>query len=369
MTISAPANSGIFTGTGTLQTNGGTLNLATANTSTQGRLLMGGAGSALNLNTQNLTITTDYTNAQSGTGNAFDRRAGVSGTGLILAGGDATQTITGAGVSNGNTANATLTLGNVRVGSTTFNYQVANTGTTGSSLRGAIQTNVNGASLTDIRLSGTGVSAGNYPTGAPGNSTGDLAVTFTTASAGTVAPLTGQVLNLTSNFSNITDQKLNIVFGSGAAAYNVAVGNATSPVQIAAQRVGGSNTAALSVANSAAPGAFSEDLNASFASAGGAATGSGAIVGRLAGTSNTGTGAILVGVDTSAGGAKTGTVTLNYQTAGTVNGVGNGLGSASAGSQGVTVNGNVYTTAVAQVKHLTHQYAKRHQGWPGAGAA
>ena len=75
----------------------------------------------------------------------------------LLAGGDVAQAITGAGVTNGNTANATLTLGNVRVGSTTFNYQIANTGTTGPSLRGAIQTTVNGGSLTDGRLTGSGV--------------------------------------------------------------------------------------------------------------------------------------------------------------------------------------------------------------------
>jgi hypothetical protein len=65
------------------------------------------------------------------------------------------QAITGTGVSNGDTTNATLTINNVRVGATTFNYQIANNGTTGPALRGAIQTNVNGANLTDARLSGT----------------------------------------------------------------------------------------------------------------------------------------------------------------------------------------------------------------------
>ena len=352
LTISTPGNGGasVLTGTGTLQTSGGTLNLATANASTQGKLLMGGAGSALNLNSQNLTITNDYTNAQSGTGNGFNRRAGVSGTGQILAGGNAAQAITGAGVTNGNTGSATLTLGNVRVGATTFNYQVANTGTSGPSLRGAIQTSVNGANLSDARLSGTGVTAGNYNTGAPGGNTGNLGVTITVANAGVIAPLTGQVLNLRSNFDNIADQKLNIVLGSGAKAYNAAVGSAASPVQVANQRVGGSNSALLSVSNTAPSGAFSEDLNASFGGASGAAIGSGSILGRLAGTSNTGSGAITVGVDTSIAGARTGGVTLNYQTAGAVNGVSNGLGVASVGSQVVTVNGNVFQVAAGAIQ-------------------
>ncbi len=339
-----------LTGTGSLQVDStGVMNLSNAANS-QGKLIMGAAGSVLNIGTQNLTINNDYTNLGAGTGNSFDRRAGVNGAGLILAGGNAAQAITGSGVTNGNTANATLTLGNVRVGSTTFNYQVANTGNAGPSLRGAIQTSVNGASLNDARLSGAGATASNYNTGAPGGNSGDLGVTFTAANAGALAPLSGQVLNLRSNFGNIADQKLNIVLAGGAAAYNAAVGNAASPVQVANQRTGGSNTAAVLVTNSAPAGSFSEDLNASVASVSGAATGSGSITGRLAGTNNTGLGAISVGVNTASAGAKTGGVTLAYQTAGAVNGVGNGLGTASVGSQPVTVNGNVYLMAAGAIQ-------------------
>ncbi|MEO7115322.1 MAG: choice-of-anchor D domain-containing protein, partial [Caldimonas sp.] len=348
--IAAPGNSGVLAGTGTLQIGGGALNLATLSDSTQGKLLIGAAGSTLNLGGNNLILTNDYTNAQSGTGNAFDRRAGVSGAGKILAGGNATQVITGANVSNGTTANATLTLGNMRVGTTTYDYQVANVGMTGPTLRGAIQTNVNGASLTDARLSGTGVTAGNYVTGAPGSSTGSLAVTFAAANAGALAPLSGQSINLRSNFENIADQKLNIVFANGASAYNAAIGSATTPVQVANQRIGGSNTAGVTIANTALAGSFSEDLNASVGATTGMATGIGSISGRVAGTNNTGVGAINVGVDTTAAGARTGTVTVNYQTAGTVNGVSNGLAAAGVGSQAVTVNGNVYQAATGAIQ-------------------
>jgi PEP-CTERM motif len=341
---------GALTGTGTLQTAGGTLNLAIAGPSTQGKLVMGGAGSALNLNTQNLTITSDYTNAQSGIGNSFDRRAGVSGTGLILAGGNAAQAITGNGVSNGGTSDATLTIGNVRVGANTLNYAVANTGSTGPALRGAIQTSANGGNISDARLSGSGVTASNYSTGGPGSSTGNLGVVFTTATAGALAPLVGQVVNLTSNFDNIGDQKLHIVVGAGAAAYTAAAGNASSPVQVANQRIGGSNSAAVAVSNTIPTSAYSEDLNASVGATTGAVSASGSIAGRVAGTSNTGTGAINVSVDTSSAGAKTGGVTLAYQTAGAVNGVSNGLGTASVGTQVVTVSGNVYQAAAGALQ-------------------
>ncbi|MEO6971851.1 MAG: choice-of-anchor D domain-containing protein, partial [Rhodoferax sp.] len=345
LTITAPANSGSFAGTGTLQVNGGALNVSTGSASTQGKLVIGGTGT-LGLGTQNLTLTSDYTNVQAGSGNSFDRRAGVSGTGQILAGGNAAQIITGTSVTDGNTNNATLTINNVRVGATNYNYQVANTGTTGPSLRGAIQTNVNGGNLTDGRLSGAGVTAGNYNTGAPGSNTGNLGVTFTAATAGALAPLSGpQVLNLRSNFENIADQKLNIVLGAGAAAFNAAVGSTATPVTVANQRVGGSNSTALVVSNTAAAGSFSEDLNATIASNSGAATSSGSISGRTAGSSSTGTGAITVGVNTSVAGARSGAVTLNYQTAGAVGGISNALGVASVGSQTINVNGNVYQVA------------------------
>ena len=271
-TLTIVGNGGGVAGTGTLQVDStGVMNLSNV-ANTQGKLIMGAAGSVLNIGTQNLTITNDYTNIGAGSGNGFDRRAGVNGAGLIVAGGNAAQAITGTGVTNGNTANATLTLDNVRVGATTFNYQVANTGNTGPSLCGAIQTSVNGANLNDARLSGAGVTASNYNTGAPGSNSGDLGVTFTAANAGALAPLAGQVLNLRSNFSNIADQKLNIVLAGGAAAYNAAVGNAASPVQVANQRTGGSNTAVVTVANGAPAGSFSEDLNVSVASVSGAAT-------------------------------------------------------------------------------------------------
>ena len=350
---------GGVTGTGTLQVDAaGTLNLANGGNS-QGQLTMGAVGAAANIGTGNLAISDDYTNAGWGSGNSFSRRAGITGTGLIVASGDVAQVITGTGVTGGNTANTTLTIGNVRVGDNNYNYQIANVGTNGPTLRGALQTSVNGGNLTDARLSGTGVTASNYNTGAPAANSGNLGVTFTVASAGALAPFaTGQVLNLRSNFENIADQKLNLALTAGAAAFNAAVGSATpSPnVVVSAQRVGGSNSVALTVANTAAAGPFSEDLNASFSNTTGSATGSGSITGRLAGSNNTGAGAMSVGVNTATSGAKSGTAVLAYQTAGAVNGASNGLGTLAAGSQSLKVSGNVYAPAVAQLNTLAADF-------------
>jgi hypothetical protein len=349
LSFSAIANLGAIQGTGTLRVDGGALSLATGRTTNQGTLDIRATGT-LGLNAADLVLSADYTNAQAGSGNAFNRRAGVLGTGQILAGGDVQQVITGANITGGNTTSATLTIGNVRVGVNQFDYTIGNGGSTGPTLRGAVQNNVNGANLTDARLSGSGVTAGNYNAGAPAGSGETRAVSFTVGNAGVLAPMSGQVLNLRSNFDNIADQKLNIVLGSGAAAYNAAVGSAATPVQVANQRVGGSNTAVLSISNTAAPGAFSEDLNVGIASLGGQASASGSISGRVAGTGNTGTGAITVGVDTSTAGAKTGVVNLAYQSAGTVAGISNGLAAIGVGGQAVTVNGNVYQAASGAIQ-------------------
>ncbi len=339
------ANAG-FSGSGTAITSGsGVLTLGAA--SSVGTLVNNGSSAnALALGANNITVSADYTNASSGSGNSFNRRANVTGSGQILAGGDAAQRISGSAVSGGNSGNATLTIGNVHVGANSYTYTVGNGGTTGPALRGAVQTSVNGASVTDTRLSGSGVTAGNYNAGGPGGAGAAQTVVFTAANAGALAPLSGQVINLRSNFDNIADQKLNIVLGAGAAAYNLAAGNAQAPVTVANQRVGGSNSSALTVSNTAAAGSYSEDLNASITSASGPVLASGAINGVRAGASG---GGITVGVDTGSAGHKTGSVNLAYSSTGTVNGVSNGLGNTSVGGQAVAVNGNVYQAASGQL--------------------
>ncbi len=86
-------------------------------TSTTGKLIN---NANLALGTNNVTVSADYSNANFGTGNAFNKHAGVTGTGQILASGNAAQAVTGATVTNGTSGTPTLTIGNVRVGGTTL---------------------------------------------------------------------------------------------------------------------------------------------------------------------------------------------------------------------------------------------------------
>lgn len=336
-----------FNGTGTALISGfGQLNVGA--TSTVGTLTHNGSAvNGLALGANSITVSADYTNVQAGAGNAFNRRAGVTGSGQILAGGNAAQVISGAAISGGNTANATLTIGNVHVGANTYGYTIGNGGSSGPTLRGAVQTSVNGANLTDARLSGTGISAGNYNAGAPAGAGEGRTVVFTAANAGNLAPMSGQVLNLRSNFDNIGDQKLAIVLGAGAAAYHLAAGSTAPSATVANQRVGGSQTVGLSVANIAPSGAFTEDMTTTVGVISGPVTASGAVNNLLAGASS---GGINVGVATGTAGFKTGTVNLAYTSTGAVAGVSNGLGSTAVGGQPVTVSGNVYQAASGQLQ-------------------
>ncbi len=332
-----------FSGSGTRVVTGNLDNAGAVTLDTAAQVsVLNNNGGTIDLKTNNLTVTKDYTNTGFGTGNSFDAHANVSGSGQILAAGatpSTAQTLAGDITPTPTSGDATMNFGNLRVGSSsTLNYQIGNANTGGPTLVGAIQTSVNGGNLSDARLSGAGVTASNWGS-LPGSNTGNLGVTFDATTAGA---LDGQQVHIRNNFDNTNSQNLAIT----GAAYNEAVGSAVSPVQVANQRVGGSNSAALAVTNTAAAGSFSEDLNAGIVGTSGAVTGSGAILGRLADTNNTGSGAISVGVDTSSAGAKTGSVTVNYQTAGTVNGVSNGLGLADANApQVVNVSGNVYKAA------------------------
>jgi hypothetical protein len=233
---------------------GGTLSLGTVAgaVSTVGQLVNNGS---LNLNANNVNVNSDYNNANFGSGNSFNARANVAGTGQIV-GTNASQTITGTGVTVNGANNFTLNLGNTRVGgSVTGNFQVANNGT-GADIRGAVQTSVNGGALTDSRISGLGATAGNFGPVAAGSNSGNLSVTL--AGSGTAGAVSGQSVAIASNFSNVATQVVNFTGG----VYNIAVGSTTGdPVTLANQRVGGSATQVVSVSNTAAAGSFSEALN------------------------------------------------------------------------------------------------------------
>ncbi|MFO1198003.1 MAG: choice-of-anchor D domain-containing protein [Burkholderiaceae bacterium] len=311
-------------------------------------------GGTIALGGNTLSVAKDYTNANFGTGNAFNARAGVSGGGQI-AGVNAAQTITG-NVTAAGSNTFTLDLGSVRNGSSvTKAYQIANSGT-GADIRGAVQTGAPGLGhVTDARLSGAGVTAGNFGPIAAGANGGNLSVTFNATSAGA---LSGQSVAVVSNFGNVATQTINLA----GAAYNVAVGAATpTPVLLANQRVGGTLTQALTVANTAPGGAFSEALNAGFSGFTGNATHNGGVVANLAAGANNAS-AMSVGVNTSAAGLRSGSVTLAYQTDGTGPNGNSGLAAISAGSQTINVQGNVYNVAVGSATTTPVTFTNRHVG-------
>ncbi len=336
-----------LSGTGTLQADAtGIINLA-AGAKSQGTLAMGATGATLNVSTGSLTLSSDYTNLGAGTGNSFNRRAGIVGAGAINAAPGVVQTVTGNTVSNGTSATPTLAITNVRVGApTTFDFQVGNSGT-GPALRGAVQTTVNGGNLTDGQLGFTATNFG------PGST---QTVSFNASGAGLIAIAPNQRLAIVNNFDNTQSQNqlLNIVAGPGAAAYNAAqgsVGAAPVTVNVANQRILGSASTALTVSNVAPTGAFTEVLNASFGAATGNATNNIASItgglgagGVAAGSSDGST--MRVGVNTTVEGLRTGTQVVNFQSNGTGT---SGLGTIGVGSQTVNVQGSVFKAAAGQL--------------------
>ena len=354
------ANAGVVSGfgtvapvvsnSGTVRASGGTLTLAGGALGATGTVLVDSAatlslgtassarnlthnGTLLALGGNNITVFNDYDNANFGVGNSFDRRAGVSGAGQILASGTAQQTLTGALISGGNTGSATLTLPNVRVGlgglSTTFT--INNTGLGGPSLRGALVT----TGINNAGLSGSGVTAQNW--GAV--SQFDPGQTFTVTFDPTFGQaLSGQVLQVVNNFDNVAGQSLAIT----GQAFNLASASAAapSPVVFANQRVGGTLSQALTLSNTAPNSGFSERLNATIA-ASGTATAGGSFNLLAAGDSSS---ALFVGVDTGSAGAKIGTATITLASDGTGT---SGFGALGISGQTVDVSGNVYRLATA----------------------
>ncbi|MDP1691248.1 MAG: choice-of-anchor D domain-containing protein, partial [Burkholderiaceae bacterium] len=354
-------------GTGTLQIGAVGAAILNSTNSTVGILQHNGAGaSSLNLGGFAITVSTDYNNANFGTGNAFNRRANVSTSGIgdrLIAAGNANQGVSGAGVVNGATTTPVLTIGNVHVGATTFAYNIDNTGSTGPALRGAIQTGVNGGNITDARLSGNGVTAGNWGALATGNS---LArdVVLTVGTAGVYAPISGQAVSIVNNFDNTRSQVLTIASAAGAAAYNLAAAAAVTPnpVNLANQRVGGTASAALTVANTAPAGSFTEGLNASFGALSGSALSNGGAVNLLAGGASNNS-AMAVRVEGSTAGAKTGTVQVNFASDGSGS---SGLGITALPSQTISVNGNFYNAAVGSATPSPITIANQRVGGTGS---
>ena len=140
--------------------------------------------------------------------------------------------------------------------------------------------------------------------------------------------------------------------------FRLASGSAATPVSLGNVHVGTALSGNIAVTNTAANDGFSEKLNASVTGTGGdVASASGAVNGLGAGQTNS-TG-ITASLNTSTAGAKSGTATLAFASDGT--GIDGGA-PVSAGSQSVTVNGKVYTPAVAAVQTGSVNFGIVHVG-------
>jgi hypothetical protein len=327
---------------GTVKTDAGaTLDLsgATGNSSA-GLLVHNGAG--LNLGNNALAVSTDYQNASFGVGNSFNARAHVTGSGAINASPGVAQTLSG-NLTGGATPTALMNFGTVHVGDApTRVYQINSVGAGGPSLRGAIQTTVGGAALSDPRLTGAGVTASNFGPVAAGGNSGNLAVTFNATTAG---PLAGQQVRIVNNFDNVAEQTLQF---AGTAYRYAAPTHTPEPVNFGIIHVGDVAAQALTISNTAANDGYSERLSASIGGATGhATTNGGSLSGLAPGASNNTS--LTVGLNTATAGLKSGTATLSLTSTGAGT---SGLADTTLTGQTVSVQAQVNNFAAPKVVKL-----------------
>jgi hypothetical protein len=241
--------------------------------------------------------------------------------------------ITSAGTFANNGNDYTLDLGTLVEGqSLPIQLGVFNTSTApADDLGGSIRV----SSGTGFALAG----GGTISTLAPGTSYQGLTLTAGTATLGshtetiTFKPIDS---NITGYSAALADETLTITDTVEAAAEGTV--NSATTVNLPNVRVGSADTQAVSITNSAAPPAA--DLDVSLGSLNGGTTESGSISALAPGATDTSS--ISVGVDTSAGGQKSGLVTLNFASD-------TGSNTAPLPSQEITVFGQVFRVAQAAV--------------------
>ncbi|HSW08491.1 beta strand repeat-containing protein, partial [Aquabacterium sp.] len=307
-----------FTNNGTLALNAGGLNLTSGVSGSGSASVASGATLSLGANStvgsmvkagtlalgpNNLSVALDYNNTGSGVGNAYNRHAGVTGTGQILALGSVQQTLSGDLITLGNTANAVLTLASGRVGDApiTTSFKINNVGS-GASLRGAIQT----GGVSSAALSGSGVAAQNWGAVASGGSTGAYTVTYSPTAAG--QSLAGQSLSIVNNFDNVAGQTLSI---SGGKVYAPAVAQlGSSAMNFGIVHVGDTVGGGVTVRNAATVAGLNDVLQGTASGGGGAFVVGGNLAGLAAGGQDSSS--LKVGLDTSRAGVYRGTADLAF---------------------------------------------------------
>jgi hypothetical protein len=306
--------------TGTIQINpGATLNLG--GTSTAGLLTNNGT---LALGSSTITVTSDYQNANFGSGNSFNGRNGVTGSGLINAS-SATMDLSGSALS-GNTLN----VGNVRTGgSSSTDLTITNHGTE-TTLRGAVQ-NTNAAS---VQLTGPDFVVG--PNG--GNHT--VTISYTGTQAGSLA---GQSLDVVNNFGNVPGKTVNLAGNVYQAAQP---GAQPTTITLGASRVGGGAQSATITISNVAPvtAGFNDTLGATLTTGGGfLVNGAGSASTNVAAGSSA---PVTLSLGTGTSGAFSNTVAIANTSMAVA---GSGLADLMLAGQTVNVAGNVYAPAVASL--------------------
>ncbi len=246
----------------------------------------------------------------------------------------------------------TIALGNVRIGTTSPSASVSVTNQSTASPQAALDASIAGnAPIT---------ASGSFNLLSPGSTdASSLKVGLDTSTAG--------AKNGTATISFISDA--NNVGGCGTncqltlASQNVAVSGAVyrlanptvgSATTLAA-RVGGSASTTIGVTNSS-PDVYTEALTATRGATAAGFTSSGSITNLAAqGTSN----AITVALNTTAAGTFTGTQALNFVSTGAGT---DGAADLALASQNVTLNGKVYTPAVAQANTASVNFGIVHVG-------
>ena len=266
----------------------------------------------------------------------------VTGQVFRLAQMDATPPIVTLNARVGDTASQGLSIANTATNDG-FSEQLSVTGRTDA---GDVTSSGMIGGLINAGTSDTGVSVA-LDTSSAGAKSGS--VTFSGESDGT------NTSGFTTNVS-LTDQTVNV---SGNV-YRLAEASAHSPepVVLGNVHVGDLSQAALTISNTAATDGFSENLNASLGSTTGDATASGSFSGLAAGGSDSSS--LVVGIDTSTAGAKTGTAALGLESDG--DGI-NSLGQTALAGQTVNISGNVYRLAQATVDNpLAFAFGNVHVG-------
>lgn len=298
-------------------------------------------------------VTGDYANTAFGVGDAFDRRANVSGPGEVIGVGAAMA-------AGGDVVAGVLDLGAVRDGaSVTRSFTVENTGA-GAQIRGAIQTGAGDGAVTDARLSGSGVTAQNFGAVAAGESA-VFEVTFDATQGGA---LTGQTIGLVQNFDNVAD--LTIALEGLATQFAQGQAAPAGPIDLGAFRVGVDGPSQSFSATNLTDGEGAERLGIDTVGVSGNFSAVNQLGAGLVAPGATAAGALAVSVAGGAAGVNAGTLSIGFASDGTE--IDAGFGRIASNLQEVAVSATGWNAAQGAVAPDPIDFGPRRVGEAAAQA-